>query len=49
MRPRPIRAVHPWTKNYIYDFIGSYYYTYKDGMEQEARCSVEVCQDVLKQ
>lgn len=36
-------------KNHIYDFIGSYYYTYKDGMEQEASWSVDACQDVMKQ
>lgn len=36
-------------KNHIYDFIGSYYYTYMDAMEQQARWYVEVCGKVMKQ
>ena len=45
----PIGLYSHGEKNHVYDFIGSYYYTYKDAIEQETRWSVEVCHDVMKQ
>lgn len=48
-RARPTKAVQPWEKIIFMLLLAVNYYTYKDGMEQEARWSVEVCQDVMKQ